>query len=89
MKSELKKIQKSLETNDPNDLDAQSEEEQVGNGNDAEQMRSSRAAFLEITQQFLRRMKLDNLADSLKDSKCKDLNNSKIHLITPSSDVAH
>lgn len=69
VKNELKRIQKSFRTNDPIDLEDQGEDEQVVNVKHREQMSSSRGAFLELTQQFLRRMKQDKLADSLKNSK--------------------
>ncbi|XP_067357072.1 NACHT, LRR and PYD domains-containing protein 3-like isoform X2 [Channa argus] len=60
VKNELKKIQKSLEC-----LESQREDEEVLNGEDEEQRRSSRESFLKITVNFLRRMKQEELADCL------------------------
>ncbi|XP_067357241.1 NLR family CARD domain-containing protein 3-like [Channa argus] len=60
VKNELKKIQKSLEC-----LESQREDEEVLDGEDEEQRRSSRESFLKITVNFLRRMKQEELADCL------------------------
>ncbi|KAI3365042.1 hypothetical protein L3Q82_010098, partial [Scortum barcoo] len=49
---------------------SQREDEEVLDGEDEEQRRSSREAFLKITLDFLRRMKQEELADCLQ---------SKIH----------
>lgn len=68
VKTELRKIQMALSTDYFNDLEGHCEDEQVAGGKEAQQSRSSRAAFLEITVQFLRRMKQVELADSLKNS---------------------
>ncbi|XP_067357051.1 NACHT, LRR and PYD domains-containing protein 12-like isoform X2 [Channa argus] len=54
VKNELKKMQKSLR-----------EDEEVLDGEDEEQRRSSRESFLKITVNFLRRMKQEELADCL------------------------
>ncbi|XP_030265549.1 NLR family CARD domain-containing protein 3-like, partial [Sparus aurata] len=54
VKNELKKIQKVLE------------DDEVLDGEDEEQRRSSREAFLKITLHFLRRMKQEELADCLQ-----------------------
>ncbi|KAF1380194.1 hypothetical protein PFLUV_G00184260 [Perca fluviatilis] len=66
VKNELKKIQKVLSPDYPECLESQSEDEKVLDGEDEEQRRSSREAFLKITQHFLRRMKQEELADRLQ-----------------------
>ncbi|XP_056225514.1 NLR family CARD domain-containing protein 3-like [Seriola aureovittata] len=58
MKTELKKFQKVLSPDYPECLGSQ-------NG-DEEEQRGAREAFLEITLHFLRRMKQDDLAESLQ-----------------------
>uniref|UniRef100_A0A8P4G536 Protein NLRC3 n=1 Tax=Dicentrarchus labrax TaxID=13489 RepID=A0A8P4G536_DICLA len=58
VKNELKKIKKGLKS--------QREDEEVLDGEDEEQRRSSREAFLKITVHFLRRMKQEELADRLQ-----------------------
>ncbi|KAI3365145.1 hypothetical protein L3Q82_010120, partial [Scortum barcoo] len=70
VKNELKKIQKLLTLDYPECLESQREDEEVLDGEDEEQRRSSREAFLKITLDFLRRMKQEELADRLQ---------SKIH----------
>ncbi|XP_065325905.1 NLR family CARD domain-containing protein 3-like [Pelmatolapia mariae] len=60
VKNELKKIQKVLSPGYPECLESQREDE------DDEQRRSSREAFVKITLDFMRRMKLDELADHLQ-----------------------
>ncbi|XP_074497015.1 uncharacterized protein LOC141771036 isoform X3 [Sebastes fasciatus] len=66
VKNELKKIQKVLSPDYPECLESQREEEEVLDGEDEEQRRSSREAFLKITLNFLRRMKQEELADCLQ-----------------------
>ncbi|XP_027142594.1 LOW QUALITY PROTEIN: protein NLRC3-like [Larimichthys crocea] len=66
VKNELKKFKKLLSQNYSECLDGQCENEEAGHGEEEEQKRSSREAFLKITLQFLRRMKQENLADSLQ-----------------------
>lgn len=56
VKNELKRMQMVLSSGYPECLESRNEEEQ----------RSSKAAFLEITVQFLRRMKQEALADCLQ-----------------------
>uniref|UniRef100_A0A3P8TQG7 B30.2/SPRY domain-containing protein n=1 Tax=Amphiprion percula TaxID=161767 RepID=A0A3P8TQG7_AMPPE len=63
VKNEMKKIQKVLSPDYPECLESQKEELE---GEDEEQMRSSRESFLKITLHFLRRMKQDELADCLQ-----------------------
>ncbi|XP_026157089.1 LOW QUALITY PROTEIN: protein NLRC3-like [Mastacembelus armatus] len=63
VKNELKKMQKVLTSGSP---ESQREDEEVLEGQDEEQRRSSREAFLEITLNFLRGMKQEELADCLQ-----------------------
>ncbi|XP_041822512.1 protein NLRC3-like [Chelmon rostratus] len=63
VKDELKKMKKVLSSDNP---ESQREDEEVSDGEDEEQKRSSREAFLKITQHFLRRMKEEDLADCLQ-----------------------
>ncbi|XP_067357089.1 NLR family CARD domain-containing protein 3-like [Channa argus] len=66
VKNELKKIQTSLSPDYPECLESQREDEEVLDGEDEEQRRSSRESFLKITVNFLRRMKQEELADCLQ-----------------------
>ncbi|XP_073351654.1 protein NLRC3-like [Pagrus major] len=66
VKNELKKVQKVLSSDSPEYLESQREDEEVLDGKDEEQRRSSREAFLKITLHFLRRMKQEELADCLQ-----------------------
>ncbi|KAL7384329.1 hypothetical protein ABVT39_028355 [Epinephelus coioides] len=66
VKNELKKIQKVLSSDYPECLESQREDEEVLDGEDEEQRRSSREAFVKITLNFLRRMKQEELADCLQ-----------------------
>ncbi|KAL7383808.1 hypothetical protein ABVT39_018079 [Epinephelus coioides] len=66
VKNELKKIQKVLSSDYPECLESQREDEEVLDGEDEEQRKSSREAFLKITLNFLRRMKQEELADCLQ-----------------------
>ncbi|XP_078016920.1 uncharacterized protein LOC144458378 [Epinephelus lanceolatus] len=66
VKNELKKIQKVLSSHYPECLESQREDEEVLDGEDEEQRRSSREAFVKITLNFLRRMKQEELADCLQ-----------------------
>ncbi|XP_071320582.1 protein NLRC3-like isoform X1 [Trachinotus anak] len=65
VKNELKKIPKVLSADYPECLESQREDEEVLDGEDEEQ-RSSREALVKITVNFLRRMKLEELADCLQ-----------------------
>ena len=69
MKNELKKMQKVLSPDYQECLESQREDEEVLDGEEEEQRRSSREAFLKITLHFLRRMKQEELADRLQSSK--------------------
>ncbi|XP_044213320.1 uncharacterized protein LOC122986229 [Thunnus albacares] len=66
VKNELKKVQRVLSPDYPECLESQSEDEEVLDGEEEEQRRSSREAFLKITLHFLRRMKQEELADRLQ-----------------------
>ncbi|XP_056225032.1 NACHT, LRR and PYD domains-containing protein 12-like isoform X2 [Seriola aureovittata] len=65
VKNELKKFQKVLSPDYPECLKT-NEDEEVLDGEDGKQSTSTREAFLEITLHFLRRMKQDDLAESLQ-----------------------
>ena len=69
MKNELKKMQKVLSSDYPECLESQREDEEGLDGEEEEQRRRSREAFLKITLHFLRRMKQEKLADCLQNSK--------------------
>ncbi|XP_076580285.1 uncharacterized protein LOC143316289 [Chaetodon auriga] len=62
VRNELKKIKTVLSPDDLECLESQGEDED----DDAEQRRSSREAFLKITQHFLRRMEEEELAERLQ-----------------------
>ncbi|XP_078143014.1 NLR family CARD domain-containing protein 3-like isoform X2 [Centroberyx gerrardi] len=66
VKNEMKRFQRVLSADYPECLERQREDEEVVDGEEEEQRRSSRKAFLKITLQFLRRMKQEELADSLQ-----------------------
>ncbi|XP_034548691.1 NACHT, LRR and PYD domains-containing protein 12-like [Notolabrus celidotus] len=66
VKKELKRVQRVLRSDNPACFEGQSEDGEVLDGEDEEQRRSSRDAFLKITLQFLRRMKQEELADCLQ-----------------------
>ncbi|XP_062270442.1 NLR family CARD domain-containing protein 3-like isoform X2 [Scomber scombrus] len=66
VKNELKNMQKVLSPDYTECSESQREDEEVLDGEEKEQRRSSRDAFLKITLHFLRRMKQDELADCLE-----------------------
>ncbi|XP_026217388.1 protein NLRC3-like isoform X2 [Anabas testudineus] len=66
VKKELKKIQKVLSPDFLARSRKEIEDEEALDGEDEEQRRSSREAFLKITLNFLRRMKQEELADCLQ-----------------------
>ncbi|XP_054458066.1 NACHT, LRR and PYD domains-containing protein 3-like isoform X2 [Anoplopoma fimbria] len=66
VKNELKKVKRGLSSDYPECLKSQREDEELLDGEDEEQRRSSREAFLKITLHFLRRMKQEELADCLQ-----------------------
>ncbi|XP_070813922.1 NLR family CARD domain-containing protein 3-like [Chaetodon trifascialis] len=74
---ELKKIQKALSSDYPEYPESQGEGEEVSFGEDAEQRRSSREAFLKITLHFLRRMKQEELAERLQSKHLTAFNQRK------------
>ncbi|XP_037621195.1 NLR family CARD domain-containing protein 3-like isoform X2 [Sebastes umbrosus] len=65
VKNELKKIQKIINSDYPECLESEREDEEVLDGED-EEKRRSREEFLKITLHFLRRMKQEELADCLQ-----------------------
>ncbi|XP_045915934.1 uncharacterized protein LOC123977352 [Micropterus dolomieu] len=69
VKNEVKKFQRVLSPDYPECLGSQREDEEVLDGEEEEQRRSSREAFLKITLHFLRRMKQEELAERLQSSK--------------------
>ena len=69
VKNELKKIHKALSPDYPECSGSQREDEEVLDGEDEEQRRSSREALVKITVNFLRRMKQEELAERLQSSK--------------------
>ncbi|XP_023193637.1 NACHT, LRR and PYD domains-containing protein 12-like [Xiphophorus maculatus] len=69
LKNELKKIHKILSTDYPECSESQREDDEVLEGEDEEQRRSSREAVMKITLNFLRRMKQEELADRLKSKR--------------------
>uniref|UniRef100_A0AAQ6IEM5 NACHT domain-containing protein n=1 Tax=Anabas testudineus TaxID=64144 RepID=A0AAQ6IEM5_ANATE len=62
----MKKIHKVLSSDYPQCLESQSEDEDVLDGDDEAQRRSSREAFVKVTLNFLRIMKQEELADCLQ-----------------------
>ncbi|XP_071383191.1 NLR family CARD domain-containing protein 3-like [Centroberyx affinis] len=66
VKNELKRCHRVLSPDYTECSERQREVEEVVDGEEEEQRRSSREAFLQITLHFLRRMKLEELADSLQ-----------------------
>ncbi|KAM7418218.1 hypothetical protein PAMA_017735 [Pampus argenteus] len=70
VKNELKKMQKTLSPDYPECSESQREDEEVLDGEEKEQRRSSREAFLKITLHFLRRMKQEELAERLQSRTC-------------------
>lgn len=69
MKNELKKIQRELSPHDLLCLNIQSGDKDALQGEDDEQRRSSKEAFVKITLDFLRKMKQEELADHLQSRK--------------------
>ncbi|XP_076734090.1 uncharacterized protein LOC112432159 [Maylandia zebra] len=69
VKNELKKIQKLLSPDHPETLKSQMEDEEMFEGEDEDERKSCREAFLKITLHFLRRLKQHEMADHLQSSK--------------------
>ncbi|XP_023194008.1 NACHT, LRR and PYD domains-containing protein 3-like [Xiphophorus maculatus] len=68
LKNELKKIHKILSPNDPECTESQRDDDML-EGEDEDQRRSSREAVMKITLNFLRRMKQEELADRLESKR--------------------
>ncbi|XP_049442367.1 NLR family CARD domain-containing protein 3-like isoform X2 [Epinephelus fuscoguttatus] len=66
VKDEMKKFQKIVSSDYSKCLESERKDEEGLDGEDEEQRRSSREAFLKITLHFLRRMKQEKLADCLQ-----------------------
>uniref|UniRef100_A0AAZ1X634 B30.2/SPRY domain-containing protein n=1 Tax=Oreochromis aureus TaxID=47969 RepID=A0AAZ1X634_OREAU len=66
VKNELKKIQKVLSPDYPECLESQRDDEELMQGEDEEQRWDSTESFVKITVNFLRRMKLVELAEFLQ-----------------------
>nr|XP_033504860.1 NACHT, LRR and PYD domains-containing protein 12-like [Epinephelus lanceolatus] len=66
VKNELKRFHRIMNPDYPECLESQREDEKWLDGEDVKQRRSSREAFLNITLNFLRRMKQEELADCLQ-----------------------
>ncbi|XP_031605210.1 NACHT, LRR and PYD domains-containing protein 4C-like [Oreochromis aureus] len=66
VKNELKNIQKVLNPDQPENSEKAREDEEVLEGEDEEQSRSSREAFVKITLHFLRNMNQEELANRLQ-----------------------
>uniref|UniRef100_A0AAZ1X6E1 B30.2/SPRY domain-containing protein n=1 Tax=Oreochromis aureus TaxID=47969 RepID=A0AAZ1X6E1_OREAU len=66
LKKELKKIQKVLSADYTKNLESQGKDEKILDDDDDEQKRNSREAFIKITLIFLRKMKQEELANSLQ-----------------------
>ncbi|XP_028989725.1 NLR family CARD domain-containing protein 3-like [Betta splendens] len=66
VKTELKRFQKVLSPDHQECLESQKDNGKVLDGEDEEQRRSSRDAFLKITLNFLKRLKQKELADCLQ-----------------------
>lgn len=70
VKNELNYYKKVLSPEDPESITKlRDDDDEVMGGEEEEQRRSSRDAFLKITLNFLRRIKEEQLADSLQSSK--------------------
>uniref|UniRef100_A0A8C6NXH1 NACHT domain-containing protein n=1 Tax=Nothobranchius furzeri TaxID=105023 RepID=A0A8C6NXH1_NOTFU len=78
VKNELKKIHKLLSPDDPECLERLREDEEVLEGEDEEQRRSSREAFVKITVSFLRRMKQEELAERLQRRRAAPVSQQKL-----------
>lgn len=66
---ELKKIQRVLSSDCPEDLENQLEDGDLLEDEDKDERRSTRDAVVKITMYFLMRMKQERLADCLQKSK--------------------
>ncbi|XP_005923099.1 protein NLRC3 isoform X1 [Haplochromis burtoni] len=66
VKKELKKTKKVLSPDDPETIKSQREDKEMFEGEDEDQRKSCREAFLKITLHFLRRLKQHEMADHLQ-----------------------
>ncbi|MED6277429.1 hypothetical protein CHARACLAT_013430, partial [Characodon lateralis] len=66
VKNELKKVKKVLSPHYPEGLESQWRDEEVLEGDDKEDRRSSGEAFVKITLNFLKKMKQEELAERLQ-----------------------
>ncbi|XP_039907632.1 NLR family CARD domain-containing protein 3-like isoform X2 [Simochromis diagramma] len=66
VKNELKKTKKVLSPDDPETIKSQREDKEMFEGEDEDQRKSCREAFLKITLHFLRRLKQHEMADHLQ-----------------------
>ncbi|XP_070850215.1 NLR family CARD domain-containing protein 3-like isoform X2 [Chaetodon trifascialis] len=78
VRNELKKNKTALSSDYPECLESQGEDEEVLDGEDAEQRRTSREAFVKITLHFLRRMKEEELAERLQSRSSVDVCRRKL-----------
>lgn len=69
VKNELKRFKRVLSPDGVEHLEEKSKVEDMISTEEEEHTSRSREAFLKITLNFLRRMKLDELAESLQNSK--------------------
>ncbi|XP_033475082.2 protein NLRC3-like isoform X1 [Epinephelus lanceolatus] len=70
VRNELKKFKKVLDSQEPESLERLREDDDIFAGEEEEQRKSNREAFLKLTLNFLRNMKHDQLADSLQNKTC-------------------
>lgn len=73
VKEELKRMQNIVNSHYPESLERQSENNYALEGKD-EEHKNSRESFVKITLNFMRMMKLNELADELQSSKRISLN---------------
>uniref|UniRef100_A0AAX7T0G4 NACHT domain-containing protein n=2 Tax=Astatotilapia calliptera TaxID=8154 RepID=A0AAX7T0G4_ASTCA len=66
VKNELEKIKKVLCPDHPETIKSQKEDEEIFEGEDEDERKSCREAFLKITLHFLRRLKQHEMADHLQ-----------------------
>ncbi|CAB1438342.1 unnamed protein product [Pleuronectes platessa] len=78
VKDELKKYQRVLSPDYPECFESLGDDEEVLDGEEEEQRRSSKEAFLKLAVNFLRKMKQDNLAECLQSGSRAPLCQSKL-----------
>lgn len=69
VKKQLKELQEVLYADFPEYLESQSKDEEMLEGEVKEQWENSREALVKITLHFLRKIKQEELADNLQNSK--------------------